>query len=307
MEKYLFLNPVLKEKIWGGKKLNTIYKIDTESDKVGEMWLISAHPNGMSTIKGGTFNNLTLEEVYKKHPDLFAGEKKERFPLLVKIIDANDKLSVQVHPDDDYAKKYNNDLGKNECWYVIDAKPDANLILGLKVNSKEEFSKKIKKGAWDEALQYVLIKKGDFINVPAGTVHAIGEGVLILETQQSSDTTFRLYDYDRKDKDGNLRDLHINESLEVIDYDVSFSSLVKRNTKDNEMLVSNKYFEVNKATINGDKRLYNQKYMLVSVIEGNGFLDSNIELKAGDSFIVTAYQKEFLLSGNLKIIYSISK
>ena len=207
MKEPLFLEPVFQERIWGGTALRDQFNYEIPSDLTGECWAISAHPNGPSIVKNGEFAGRTLIELWKDHPELFGEQSSPVFPLLTKILDANTDLSVQVHPDDAYANEHENgELGKTECWYIIDCAEDAEIIYGHTAMTKEEFVERVENNEWNELLRSVKIKPGDFFYVPSGTIHALGKGTVVLETQQSSDTTYRLYDYDRKDQDGNLRE-----------------------------------------------------------------------------------------------------
>lgn len=215
---------VYKNYIWGGRNLELLGKVLPEG-KVSESWEASCHEDGLSVIDNGEFRGKTLYEIIKEKGAEILGEDiykayKDKFPILIKFIDANDKLSVQVHPDDGYAKKYeNNSLGKNEMWYIIDAKPEAKLICGLRNSvDKEKFKKACDEERVEECLNYIEVTKGDIINIPSGTVHAICEGLLIAEIQQSSNITYRIYDYNRKDTNGNKRELHLNKALEVINF-----------------------------------------------------------------------------------------
>ena len=194
----IFLNAVLQEKIWGGTKLHSLFNFTLPSDKTGEAWIISAHPNGISTIKSpAEYAGLGLDELYKTHPELFNGQQLASFPLLIKLLDASDDLSIQVHPDDEYALEHEGEYGKNECWYVVQAEPGAKIVYGHTATTPEEFAEKIDNEAWSELFTEVPVKAGDFFDVPSGTIHAIGGGIVILETQQNSDTTYRVYDYNR--------------------------------------------------------------------------------------------------------------
>ncbi|WP_186431505.1 type I phosphomannose isomerase catalytic subunit [Clostridium sp. BSD9I1] len=215
---------VYKNYIWGGRNLEFLGKV-LPGGKVSESWEASCHEDGLSVIDNGEFKGKTLFEVMKEKGAEILGEDiykayKDKFPILIKFIDANDKLSVQVHPDDEYAKKYeNNSLGKNEMWYIIDAKPGSKLICGLRDSvDKERFKKACDEERVEECLNYIEVTKGDIINIPSGTVHAIGEGLLIAEIQQSSNITYRIYDYNRKDINGSKRELHLNKALEVINF-----------------------------------------------------------------------------------------
>lgn len=308
----LFLKPVFQEKIWGGTALREQFGYDIPSDHTGECWAISGHKHGESTIKNGPYAGQTLGVVYHQHPELFGGETLEQFPLLVKILDANDKLSVQVHPDDDYGKMHAGELGKTECWYIIDAKPDAKIVYGHHAKTKEELKAMIESGDWDDLLNEVEVHPGDFFYVPSGMVHAIGEGILILETQQSSDTTYRVYDYDRKDDKGHLRELHLKESLDVIQVPAKYpaSEVVETIEKGNQLttFVKTPFFDVYRWKINGKLHMKaTAPYTLVSVIDGAGFIEVDgqlHELKAGDHFILTSDISSWTLSGLFTAIAS---
>lgn len=219
----LKFRPLYKDYIWGGRNLEKLGKVLPEK-KVAESWEISAHHDGISIVANGCFEGRTLEDLISEYGGAFVGslslqKYEKRFPLLLKLIDANDWLSVQVHPGDDYAKIHENDAGKTEIWLVLDAEPDARIIYGLKkILDRERFSSVMKEGRLGEILQYMQVKKGDMIYIPAGTVHAAGRGILIAEVQQNSNATYRLYDYDRKNPDGTSRPLHIDKALDTIDF-----------------------------------------------------------------------------------------
>lgn len=222
---------VYKSYIWGGRNLEVLGKTLPEG-KVSESWEASCHEDGLSIIDNGEFSGKTLYEVIKEKGKEILGEHiykiyGDKFPILIKFIDANDRLSVQVHPNDEYAKKYeSNSLGKNEMWYIIDAKPKSKLICGLKDGiDKEKFKTACDEEKLEDCLNYIEVTKGDIINIPSGTVHAIGEGLLIAEIQQSSNVTYRIYDYNRRDVNGNKRELHLNKALEVINFNKSNDGL----------------------------------------------------------------------------------
>ncbi|MEG0254640.1 mannose-6-phosphate isomerase, class I [Vagococcus sp.] len=310
----LFLKPVFQEKIWGGSKLKTEFDYPLESDKVGECWAISAHPHGVCTVENGPFKGEKLDELWKKHPELFGNSKEEVFPLLTKILDAADDLSVQVHPDDLYGKEHEGELGKTECWYIISAEPGAEIIYGHHAKTKEELKQMIDSGDWDHLLRRIKVKKGDFFFVPSGTIHAIGKGIMILETQQSSDTTYRVYDYDRKDDSGNLRELHIQQSLDVtnVPHIDPVLNIKQINDGDSSIttFVESDYFNVYDWEVSGIlnfKRM--SPYTLVSVLDGFGYIYLNdskkpTEIKKGQHFILTADAQKIRIEGNLKIIAS---
>src|SRR5699024_10011611 len=214
----IFLKPVLKERIWGGQKLQTIYGYDLPYEKTGEAWVVSAHEHGSSTVENGPLKGKSLDVLWNNHRSLFnrSADDEGAYPLLVKVIDANDDLSVQVHPDDTYANEVEKvPYGKTECWYILDANEGASIVLGHHAKSKAELNALIDEGKWSELLQKVPVQAGDFFYVPSGTIHAIGEGIMILEIQQNSDVTYRVYDYDRLNDDGTKRELHLDKAKDV--------------------------------------------------------------------------------------------
>ena len=211
-------SPVFKQYIWGGSALKDKYNKNIPDNFAAESWEISCHRDGMSLVSEGEYAGKTLCEVVMSDKENMLGdENMEQFPLLVKLLDANDNLSVQVHPDDEYAAiNENGSLGKTEMWYVVDAKPGAKLVYGLKDGvTKEQFAEAIDEGTLEDLLNYVEVKPGDAFFIPSKTLHAIGKGLLIAEIQQSSNTTYRVYDYNRTDANGNKRELHTAKALDV--------------------------------------------------------------------------------------------
>lgn len=307
MQDIIFLEPVFQERIWGGTKLKEVFNYDIPSNYTGECWAISAHKHGDCKIKNGPFKGKTLSEVYEKHRYLFNHIEHPVFPLLTKILDANDDLSVQVHPDDAYALQHVGEQGKTECWYVLDCEPDSEIIFGHNAKTKRELRQLIEHNEWDKLLRRVKIKKGDFFYVQAGTIHALCKGSLILETQQSADTTYRLYDYHRLDQNGNLRPLHVEEAIAVttvphIDYPLTIK-VEKHHNHQITTFVSDKYFTVQKWDIDGLVNKENDTFLLVSVINGEGKINDEI-IKKGDHFIITSFMKEINLNGKLELIVS---
>ncbi|MGO2083947.1 mannose-6-phosphate isomerase, class I [Vagococcus sp.] len=314
MKEPLFLKPVFQEKIWGGNQLQTSFNYELPSDKTGECWAISAHPHGVSTVINGKFKGTKLDELWKKESHLFGNPKEPVFPLLIKILDAEDDLSVQVHPDDEYGKKHAGELGKTECWYIIDAKPGAEIIYGHHAQTREELIEMIDKGQWDQLLTRVPVKRGDFFFVPSGTIHAIGKGIMILETQQSSDTTYRVYDYDRKDDEGNLRELHIQESIDVtqVPHHIPVNEIKQVNVGSSSLttFLQSDYFCVYDWEIEGSTKFEKQApYTLASVLNGFGYLfieeqEEPFELKKGDHFILPNEINNWKIEGDIQLIAS---
>ena len=226
MHKYpLLLKPAIKDYIWGGRRLIDEYGFETNGEIAAEAWMLSCHKDGTNTVLNGFYAGKTLDCV------LAEWGFTERFPILIKLIDAKQKLSVQVHPDDAYALENEGELGKTEMWYVVDCEPGAKLAYGFNENiSADEFEKRIKDNTLDDFINYVPVKKGDVFFISAGTLHAIGEGILIAEVQQNSNTTYRVSDYGRLGADGKPRELHIAKSLESVDFTLGVPEPV-RNVK----------------------------------------------------------------------------
>ena len=311
MAEPLFLKSQMHEKIWGGTKLHDVFGYEIPSKTTGEYWAISAHPNGVSTIANGRYKGYGLDQLYREEKALFGNPKSEVFPLLTKILDANDWLSVQVHPDDTYALEHEGEHGKTECWYVIAADEGAEIIYGHNAKSKEELAQMITAGDWEHLLTKIPVKAGDFFYVPSGTMHAIGKGILILETQQSSDTTYRVYDFDRKDASGKTRDLHLKQSIDVLTIGKPANSTPARVISGNldlTALVSNAFFTVYKWQISGQvdfKRT--APYLLLSVLEGQGQLvieGTSYPIKKGNHFILPNDVNSWELTGELTLIVS---
>lgn len=313
MKHPLFLEPVFKERIWGGTALRDTFGYSIPSAKTGECWAVSAHAHGSSAVKNGPLLGKTLDQVWQDHPEVFGFPDGKVFPLLVKLLDANMDLSVQVHPDDNYAILHENgDLGKTECWYVIDCKEDAELILGHHASTKEEFKHRIESGDWNGLLRRIKIKPGDFFYVPSGTLHALCEGTLVLEIQQNSDTTYRVYDYDRCDDKGQKRTLHIEKAMEV----VTIPHIEKVHTPEVKevenavitVYVQSDYFSVYKWKVRGRAVFPSQQsYLLGSVLSGSGRIVNHgiqYECNEGSHFILPARFGEFSIEGTCDLIIS---
>ena len=312
MQEPIFLKPVFQKKIWGGSRLKSVFGFDIPNDKIGEDWAISAHPHGVSVVENGEFKGQKLDDLWKEHKELFGHPMEPVFPLLIKILDAEDELSVQVHPDDAYGMKHEGELGKTECWYIIDAEPGAEIIYGHHAKTREELAEMIKEGRWDDLLKKVPVKKGDFFYVPSGTIHAIGKGIMILETQQSSDTTYRVYDYDRKDASGQKRELHIQQSIDVTTVPAKTPELqIKEVRKGQSSIVTyleTEFFNVYEWDIKGITSFKKQApYTLATVIDGAGELivdNQTYLLEKGTSFILPNEINEWTVQGELTIIAS---
>ncbi len=311
MNEPLFMVPVLHEKIWGGNQLAKQFGYQIPSDKTGEAWGISAHPHGTTTVANGEFAGTKLNDLWQSHPELFANKDNSKpFPLMVKILDANANLSIQVHPDDAYAAEHEGptELGKTECWYVLSAEPGASIFYGHNAKTKEELAEMIHTGKWDQLLKRKPVKKGDFIYVPSGTIHALAEGVVVLEPQQSSDTTYRLYDFDRVDqKTGKKRTLDLDSAIDVTTVPFEEPEIhpltVTSDGVEETTFVSTDYFSVKRLRISTESLSQTQaadSFKLVSVTAGSGTLTKagNVsKLEKGMHFIIPSNFGEYELAG----------
>lgn len=306
--KLLFFTPEFKTLIWGGTKMKDMLGMDIPSDNTGEDWAISAHKNGDCAVLDGEFKGQRLSSLWKNHRELFGNFASESFPLLVKIIDAKKDLSIQVHPDNEYARAHENGAtGKTECWYILDCDENSKLIVGHNAKTRDELCKLIDERKFSELIREVPIKKGDFVRINPGTVHSIKGGVMLLEIQQNSDITYRVYDYDRL-CDGKLRELHIKESKEVIT--VPAPKGVVRSTSNEAGLVCLEdcgFYSVEKLVVDGSFVLSNSEtFRTVSCVEGSGTV-GNVTVKKGDNFIIPANCNDLCIEGKLTFIMSQAK
>lgn len=303
----IFLEPIFKERIWGGNKLKTDFGYPISSNLTGECWAISAHAQGETLIRGGKFAGMPLSQLWNEHPELFANTKKRPFPLMVKILDANQDLSVQVHPDDKFAQLVENEMGKAECWYILDATRDAQIIYGHTAKTSEEFKQKVAQNQWSQLLISHKVKRGEFFDVPPGTVHALGAGTLVLEVQQSSDMTYRLFDYERTDDHGNLRELHLDKAFAVIKAPHNAKTAPNESRKIGPSayftsIANNQYFQTAKVEITGNLELtISAAYLLVSVIDGFASING-VGIKKGDHFIVPNTLRKLSIVGYVTLI-----
>ena len=303
IEPFIKLTPALKDYLWGGDQLKSRYNIICDLDIVAEAWLLSAHPDGESIIATGKYKGYTLSKYIETVGKEVLGWKCEplqSFPMLVKFIDAKGNLSIQVHPDDDFALDIEDQYGKNEMWYVVDSKPGSGLYVGFNKNvSKDEVRDRVKNNTITDVLNFYPTKPGDIFFIPAGTVHAICEGNLICEIQQSSNCTYRLYDYDRRDKFGNPRELHLEKALEVLNFNKY--EAVQGN-------VSCKYFEteiIDKEELT--VALNDERFLSIICIDGTGYMsvgDYSIDVNPGDSIFVPAQNDIMKIKGKMKLAIS---
>lgn len=296
------MKPIFKDNIWGGTRLRDEYGKDTPYDITGESWEVASHKNGESTVCGGEYEGKTIADLTKMFKEHLLGDgvyngENTKFPLLIKFIDARDNLSVQVHPDDKYAyENENGELGKTEMWYIMDALDGAGILYGFKeAITKEDFKKSIENNTLLEYTHFAKCQKGDSFFIPAGTLHAIGEGILIAEIQQNSDTTYRVYDYDRRDANGNARELHIDKAVDV----TNLVPAPEYKYDEEGVIADCDYFKVEKIELDGIKtwQVDKNRFEVVIVCEGSIAING-IPYSKGETALIPAYIGQVTLEGN---------
>ena len=313
----LTLRPTVKKTLWGGRKLIEDWGFETSQENAAECWLLSCHKDGPSFVKSGTYEGKTLAEVLALYGKEALGThcaNRPDFPVLIKLIDARDRLSVQVHPGDEYARRVENENGKTEAWYILDAEPGAELIYGVnKKISRAAFRRSVEDGSLDALLNRVSVKPGDVVFIPSGMLHAIGAGILLAEVQQSSNTTYRVYDYLRRDADGKLRELHVQKAGDVVDLNPPTRGFAPEGTPipvgdaEKLRLTGCEYFTM---TLVENAGTYTDcadgtSFVSLLVLEGEGELECGEEyftLRKGDSLFIPASHGEFTVTGNLKLL-----
>ena len=310
------LKPAFKDYLWGGTRLRDDFGKDCDFDKIAESWELSCHKDGNSVVADGEFAGLTLAQYIEKEGKSVLGtncEKFENFPILIKLIDAKDNLSVQVHPNNEYAQRVEGEYGKTEMWYVVDCDEGASLLYGFKHNiTKEEFRERIENNTLLEVTNSVPVKKGDVFFIEAGTLHAIGKGILIAEIQQNSNTTYRIYDYGRVGADGKPRQLHIDKAVDVTNLcpakPYPQSEPVDMGGWTKKRLAKCEYFTVDVINVDTSAALEADKSSFVNilVLDGGCVLSSEgndaVELKKGDSVFIPAGLGKFELTGKCSAV-----
>lgn len=298
MKRIYKLEPATKDNIWGGNKLRA-YGKSSDKDRIAESWELSFTKGGEARISDGR----EMSEAFSRADYGRACEKFHAFPVLTKFIDAKDKLSVQVHPSDSYALANEGQFGKTEMWYVVDADEGAGLYMGLERScDKEEFARAVADGSVEKLLSFKKVKPGDVYFIPSGTIHAIGAGVLIFEIQQNSTLTYRLYDYMRRDKDGNLRQLHVDKAMNVSLLEPYRE--MKFDPSDESLIGKCEYFETRKYKLNFTKQTFNvdnESYLSITCVSGEGEIEGE-KIVCGDTFFIPAGEGEISLFGNMEII-----
>ncbi len=308
------LLPYVSETIWGGKKLIEEYGVKTDKKNAAEGWMLSCHEAGASAVENGEFAGASFADVVKNNPSL-CGKNAENFsdfPILIKFIDAMDNLSVQVHPTKEYCEKTGKGQSKTECWYIIDCEEDAHLILGFEDKiTPEQFKAAIENNTLTDYVSKVPVKKGDFFFIESGTLHAICKGILLAEVQESSNTTYRIYDYNRVGNDGKPRELHVEDGAAVTKLEKysqpDFCKGNNLNTDECKLLADCPLFKVWKLDITGkfSENANEDSFVSLLIMDGEGSLEccgETLALKKGDSIFIPANAGEYKLCGKLEII-----
>ena len=314
MKDILFLKPLFFEKIWGGNKLPEIYGFNYTNNEfpLGEIWGVSGHKNGVSEFLNPAFGGMSINDLISREPDLFGNKiANGEFPLQIRIIDAKEDLSIQVHPNDKYAVKNSDDNGKDECWYIMDALENAKIVFGHTCQSREELAKAVEAGRLEENLSYLPVKSGDFIHVPAGTLHALTRDIMAAEIATSSDTTYRFYDYNRKTSDGKKRELHLKESLDVVAipsrYPVINTKTVYMANAVEITMVDEECFTVKHIkTVKTSVIEKEFSYYACFIMAGEGTINT-VKVKKGDFFILTNNVKKIEINGKVEMLAAYSK
>lgn len=312
------LSPAFKDYLWGGTRLKEAYNKKSDLKIVAESWELSTHKDGQSIVATGEHAGTPLSQFIKKNRSSMLGTNAvqfDYFPILIKFIDAHDNLSIQVHPDDDYALKKEGEYGKTEMWYILECEPGASLYYGVNRElTREEFAQRIKDNTVLEVLNKVEVHKGDVFFIPAGTVHAIGKGIVICEIQQNSNTTYRVYDYDRRDAQGNTRPLHIDKALEVANLTPSPAGAAAKPPRKipggtDRLLSTCKYFTVHQIEVESciQVDITDRTFQSVIVTDGQGTLklgNTELFLQKGDSVFIPAQNDTYTVDGRCSLILS---
>ena len=315
MMEIMKLIPTGKDYLWGGTRLRDEYGKKIDMTPLAESWECSVHPDGPSFVSNGQYKGKTLKEVLDEHPEYIGTKANGVFPILAKFIDAKKDLSVQVHPDDEYARENENDNGKTEMWYIIDADEGASLIYGFKHKvTKEILERAIERGELDKHLQKVEVHKGDLYFVPAGTVHGIGKGILLAEIQESSNVTYRVYDYDRVDKNGKKRQLHFDKAVQVMDMGVVPDIKQKRRMVkyypgcSRELLCRCKYFETERIQVTKgfSFSVREESFQVLMCLDGYGQVevdgDKPVRFTKGETVFLPAGIGRCLIIGDTTVL-----
>lgn len=307
----IFISPVFKSMIWGGHRLSAMYHLQDQDTLIAEAWVVSAHAEGDCQIDHPLYQNKTLSWLYKHHPELFNHHPNPNFPILIKFIDAKSDLSLQVHPDDEYALKYEKSYGKTEAWIILDAQADSQIIVGHNAKNKEELDQCIQNGTIGNLAIKHNIKNGDFFAISAKTLHAIGKGIFLYEVQQNTAITYRVDDYGRKDAQGNLRQLHLKQAMDVL----RSPDIVRKETPTSHLengatvtrYPDNAYFRMIRLDIQSEAIFDLQgDFTVIGCIDGSGNVNGH-PIDFGQHALIPHEVTQLRIKGKMSLVLSIPK
>lgn len=301
----LRFKPLPKQTLWGGDTVKNFWHYDWMPEKVGQAWAFAAQENESNECISGKYKGMTLKEIWEQHSELF-GNTDRTFPVIVSMLGPVKKLSIQVHPTDEFAKRDGYPYGKNEIWYFFDAEPGAKIVFGHNAKNEADLRKYISEDKWEELINHLDVHPGDTVYIPAGILHACCENVCVYEVQQSTDLTYRFYDYKRPDANGNLRELHVEKAIETLNYNQS--EMVNKANPKSEMigtaclttLIDNLSFTVKKLEVKDTCTVPAGPYELVSIAKGKGFANGG-HVEVGDHFLLPK-DTELKLEGEMLVM-----
>lgn len=302
----IFFTPIPRQAIWGGTLIKSYFNYSWFPDKIGQSWSFSAQKDASNLVQRGEYKDMTLNELWNEHPELFHSNS-ERFPFIISLVAPEDDLSIQVHPDKEHAEKLGFKMGKNEAWYFIDAKKDSNIIYGHKAADENEIKEYIKQDRWNDLIRHIPVKTGDFVYIPAGKLHALQKGNIVYEVQQATDITYRFFDYNRKDKEGMKRELHLNQAIACLTYKDQIkepSVFPKVKQIDNARITcfwNDASFCITRLEIQGLSTLFFHNYQLVTVVRGSGYVEGEY-VSVGESFLIPYGINKLSFDGNMDIM-----
>lgn len=300
------LLPIPRPALWGHTKLKDYFHYDSYPDGIGQSWSFSMQEFNSNTIMNGHFKGETFKDIWNNHPEFFES-KHDHFPFIIGLVGPEDSLSIQVHPDTEYAKRHGLPSGKNEAWYFIDADEDADLIYGHNATDLNDMKKYIEENRWEDLIRRIKVKPKDFVYVPATLLHAMQKGVIAYEVQEATDVTYRLYDFDRIGADGKKRTLDITESLDCISYDKSLMEnkiqplIIETDDYKETCFINNESFKIMKLEVNDHAQYSLKNYLLITVVKGQCMID-DVNLQMGESVFVPKGMPFIEIHGNVELM-----
>ena len=301
----LFFKPIPRPAIWGHTLVKDYFEYEDFPDGIGQSWSFSAQENASTICLSEPYLGKTLYDLWQNHQELF-GHTGEEFPVIISLVAPEDDLSLQVHPDDEHAKKLGYASGKNEAWYFIEAKENANIVYGHLAKDEEDLRNYIKEDRWDDLIQYLDVHPGDFVYLPSGLLHALKKGSIVYEIQQATDITYRFYDYHRQDENGKERELHLEQAIDCLSYNPAAMKnnihpvSTKRENCIETVFISNDSFTVTKLEVTGKCCYSAVNYQLATIVKGQGTVDGQT-VKIGESFLIPV-QTHVQLDGCMTIM-----